>query len=750
MVRNLIHIAICCLVFPIMAIGQQTSLQGKVYDIKTGEALVGVTVTYGKNFGTVTDSEGNFQLNCHIGKIEFTFRLFGYKTQLLTLEIRDQDVNILNIGLEPYLNELEEVVISPDKIEKRVSELSVSMIVIKPFELTKKHIINAEEAINQAQGIEIMDGQASIRGGSGFSYGAGSRVLALIDGMPAIAPDAGNIRWHFLPIENLAQIEIIKGASSVLYGSSALNGVINLRTAPADTVPLILFSVLAGIFDKPANKDWVWWETPRLYSNVSFTYSKRFKDTEFGIGGNFATDNGYRRLNSENPGRVNLKVKHHSAKFPGLSYGVGFMFGYNNKQDFILWENATTGALKQDTSTAIELNALFGTFDPFISYKSKNGSMHELKGRFQVSSNRFPDNKANNSQAISDFFEYQYFNQFFDKLNVIAGISQFWSKITSEFYGNHTGHNVSVYTQMEYSPVKKLKLSGGIRGEANFQDGVFDKIVPVFRTGLNLHLARATYVRASFGQGYRYPSIAEKFAYTTLGAVKIYPNPEIRPEKGWSTEIGLKQGAKLGNWFGQADLAVFYSQNTDMVEYVFGLYPDPYTQLIDFGFRSSNIENSRVYGAETEFVLTRRYGKVNTTIGGGYTFIYPHEFNKVSGASTEEYLKYRRKHDARLMAGILYRKLEIGANAYFKSKTLRIDDVFLAPLTRERLLPGFFEYWGEKNKAVFLADVFVAYRLGKSIKLSFSVKNLGNSEYMSRPGDVQPHRSYSLQVSGRF
>jgi len=69
------------------------------------------------------------------------------------------------------------------------------------------------------------------QGGSGYSYGAGSRVLVLVDDLPLLSPDAGDVKWDYLPVENISQVEIIKGASSVLYGSSALNGIINVRTA---------------------------------------------------------------------------------------------------------------------------------------------------------------------------------------------------------------------------------------------------------------------------------------------------------------------------------------------------------------------------------------------------------------------------------------------------------------------------------------------------------------------------------------
>ena len=61
--------------------------------------------------------------------------------------------------------------------------------------------------MEQVPGVTIIDGQANIRGGSGFSYGAGSRVLLLVDDLPMLAADAGDIKWSFLPVENLEQVE---------------------------------------------------------------------------------------------------------------------------------------------------------------------------------------------------------------------------------------------------------------------------------------------------------------------------------------------------------------------------------------------------------------------------------------------------------------------------------------------------------------------------------------------------------------
>ena len=106
-----------------------------------------------------------------------------------------------------------------------------------------------EDAIDFIPGVSIIDGQANIRGGSGWSYGAGSRVQLLVDDLPQLTADANDVKWNFLPVENLEQIEVIKGASSVLFGSSALNGVINIRTAyPRDT-PIAKINFFAGFYD---------------------------------------------------------------------------------------------------------------------------------------------------------------------------------------------------------------------------------------------------------------------------------------------------------------------------------------------------------------------------------------------------------------------------------------------------------------------------------------------------------------------
>jgi len=741
-------ILIFCVYAPINA--NNCIIKGTVYDASTRESLPGVNIIYGTDQGTTTDNEGKFILSLPPGRTLVTFRYVGYNTVIKTFNLTENDTVNIDILLIPVINEINEVVITAGRSEQRIADLTVSMDIIKPYILNQNHSVNAEEILNKTTGIEILDGQASVRGGSGYSYGAGSRVLALINGLPVLSTDAGNIKWGTLPMENIARIEVIKGASSVLYGSSALNGVINFITAEPGPEPLTRISVMAGIYDKPSNKNWVWWDTPRITQSVSFSHSGKYNNTKIGVGTRVSNDNGYRRLNDETFGRINLNVRHNSEKYKSLSYGAALNATYTAKNDFLLWEDAEAGALKQNESTAMEFRGTSIAIDPFVSINKNDRFRHDLKMRLLSNINKLPDNSNNNSDSHSIYSEYQFSFDSSERFKLISGLCQQYSIINSNFYGDHDGLNIAGYTQAEFRPLERLNVVGGVRLEQNILDSQADNLVPIFRFGLNLRIRESTFLRASYGQGYRYPSIAEKHAYTTVGSIKIIPNPEIRSESGWSSEIGIKHGISTATMSGQADISVFYSQNSDMIEYVFGWYEDPVTEVYSYGFRPVNIENSRVYGAEFEFMLNRSFGSFNTTVRAGYTFMYPVEFNGVTGKNTGTYLKFRRKHAAEFSVSTIYNRFETGLNFYIKSRILAIDDVFLNPLTREDILPGFYDYWTEKNTGHFVIDIHARYRFNSTYDLSFSVKNLTNTEYMGRPGDIMPQRYYSLQFGARF
>jgi len=732
-------------------LAQGASVSGIVRDANTQEPLPGASIIAGRSSGTTTALDGSYTFSLNPGKHSIKFQYVGYKTIIREITLDHGQLLVLNIDLETVARQIDQVVVSAGRVEQKVAESTVSMSVIMPSRFASAHITGAQELITKSPGIEVLDGQASIRSGSGFSYGAGSRVLTLIDGLPVLAADAGNIRWGFLPLENISQIEIIKGASSVLYGSSALNGVINFRTARATSEGRNTFYAETGFYDNPPNPNWKWWgNSIRSFGSITFSHLKKYGDNDFGIS-LFARNNpGYRRLNDDLLSRLSVSFRRQPSKNPSMEYGANILVGYNDKRDFLLWENATEGALRQDEATAINLKSTFMAIDPFWGFRKTGRYSHDVRSRFQLTDNSFPDSPAQQSLALSFLTDYQAWYKLNERWNLNAGVFQYLAAVNSRFHGNHTLLNLATYLQMDYSLGQKVKMVSGFRIEHNSMNGGTNDLVPLFRAGVNYMALSHTFLRASWGQGYRYPSIAERHAATTLGAVRIFPNIELQPESGWNAEVGLKQGVSFIEWDGMVDVAVFYMQNKDMIEYLFGSYPDRVTGFSQPGFRADNTEHSRVYGAEVEFILIRNASRFNHTLSGGYLYTYPVEFNSFTGLNTDIYLKYRRKHSAKLSLNTRYRNFESGIDIYLRSKILNIDDVFLNPDTREEIMPGFFDYWQENNTGYFLADANLAWHINTRYKLSLAVKNIANTEYMGRPGDIRPHRNFSLRLSALF
>ena len=162
---------------------------------------------------------------------------------------------------------MDEMVVSAGRYEQKLSDITVSMHVLKSDDITKQNAKDLSSVINTLPGVDVIDKQPSIRSGSGWTYGVGSRSMILVDGMSVLTPGNGEINWNTIPMENIEQVEIMKGASSVLYGSSALNGLINVRTARPHLEPQTRVSIYAGVYDDPSNSNSSWWSKDYWNSN---------------------------------------------------------------------------------------------------------------------------------------------------------------------------------------------------------------------------------------------------------------------------------------------------------------------------------------------------------------------------------------------------------------------------------------------------------------------------------------------------
>ena len=740
---------------------QNATIKGKITDATTKEALFGVNIVLDKKTGTASDVEGNYIINVIPGKYTLNYYFIGYKSESRDIEIKPAETFTLDISLEIKTELINEIVVSAGKFEQKLSEVTVSMAVIPPPWIENTNTTSMETIINQIPGVDVLDGQPSIRGGSGYCYGAGSRVLLLVDDLPILTADAGDAKWDFLPVENIAQVEVLKGASSALFGSSALNGVINVRTAFPKDKPQTKIITFGGMYMKPERKELIWkGDTLQLFYGASLFHSRKIGNLDLVIGGNVFNDDGYRENEYETRYRYNMNLRYRAKKIEGLSYGVNTNMMTNDKIDFFLWEDADSGAYRQDTAAVTKFQSRRMNIDPYITYYNKKGNRHSLKTRYFSTSNVYKKSPDKDNEADSFYGEYQYQKNIKDDLNWTVGVAGTYAEITAKLYGNHNSSSSAFFTQLDEKISDKLSLSLGVRWERYSLDSIRGEANQVFRTGINYQLAEYTFLRASCGQGYRFPTIAEKYAATSVSSLNIFPNPELEPETGWSMEIGIKQGVKISNWNGYIDIAGFWTEYHNMMEYIAGIYnPDSVTITWEnveqyAGFKSLNVGNAKITGIDIIFTGEGKLFGIPATLLAGYTYTNPINMNIDVTDSTystkDNILKYRYYHSAKADIELKYKKISTGFSFIYKSFMINIDKTFEEAVVKGSdiyMLPGLKEYREENNKGYIVFDHRISYQLTEKSKLALITKNIFNKEYMGRPGDIGAQRNMALQYS---
>jgi outer membrane receptor protein involved in Fe transport len=826
-------------VFIISYLNAQSGLSGKITDEKN-QSLFGVNITIkgvenDVSTGTTSDFEGNYTIELAVGTYEINYQYVGYKKQTKRIDINEGEMLNIDIVLVENAEIIEEIVVSASKYEQKLSDVTVSMQVIKPQMIENTNTNNMESAINKIPGVDINDGQPSIRGGSGWSYGAGSRVLVLVDELPIIAADAGNVKWDYLPVENISQVEVIKGASSVLYGSSAMNGVINIRTAyPTEKAKTkIIYNV--GFYNQPKNpvkylngKTWdtnlytdnnfyqegntptsvllrddlFYWISKPMFGGVNFMHMQQFGNFDFVIAGNQFVDEGYRTNNFDKRTRINTNLRFRSKRVEGLAYGINANFMGQAKSDFLLWASEKLKDVDGNDSViirpfvamdgAVNINEGYRiNIDPYAYYYKKNGSRYSIRTRYFFVDNRIPSDTSKNNQSEFYYLEYRYQTDIGEKTKLAAGGVNAYSEIHSNLFGDHFSNNMAGYVQVDNN-FGRLKTSVGMRGEYYIVDTtqtesmidieLGDEIIeipikPVFRAGANYRLFEYTNLRASFGQGYRFPSIAEKYTATAFaGLLNVFPNPNLDSETGWNVEVGGHQGFKIGKgWQGFGDIATFYSRYNNMMEFGFGLFDtetflplaDSIQPTIDnMGFQSQNIGDVRVIGTDISVSARGKLTKnIDLTLFAGYTYmdainLYKDEAEKLVVYETKnretDYLKYRYKHSLKGNIIVDYKVIYAGISMIYHSPVLALDNIFVSSdqdfqAFNNLVLPGFTDYYAyHKYRPMLTYDTHFGWNMNESIMISIVIRNLFNREYIERPGNMLPPRSLSFQFKAEF
>ena len=212
-------------------IGQNISITGKVVDSQTGNPLQGAIIFISHNYLTYTNSEGHYIIK-NILPENYSIKVssLGYKSIMTIFEINSDSI-VKDFFLEPAPIELDEVMVSSNRFEKYLRNSPYSELFLGSTQISSKPFQSLPDILKEEPGISILrDGvwgtEVSIRGLSR------ENVVTLIDGNRIATSTDVAARLSMIDMSNIDRIEIIKGASSSIYGSGATGGIINIITKP--------------------------------------------------------------------------------------------------------------------------------------------------------------------------------------------------------------------------------------------------------------------------------------------------------------------------------------------------------------------------------------------------------------------------------------------------------------------------------------------------------------------------------------
>jgi len=755
MYKNVLLVLISCVLYS-LSFAQKATLRGVVTDAKSGQPVFGVNVMLGKGRGVSTGPNGGYEIRLDTGTYNVTVSFLGYETQKFTLQVKGTEQIVKDIVLQEEGRLMKMTVVSSSRYEKNIAEETVSIDVISPTVIKNTNAIDLADAVIRSPGVNVVDGQAQIRAGTGFSYGAGSRVQMLVDDIPMLSPDMQGVYWRFMPIELAENVEVIKGASSVFYGSSALNGIIHLRTGWGRSEPETNFTLFTGVTGNPRDKKARWWNkvSQPFFGGLSFSHRNKFaKDRlDFVAGGNINLERSFLQDNDQNRYRLSFKTRYHSKKKPDLYYGINVNGMYERSGRFFLWQNSREGAYK--ISQGSDDVYYFLTIDPHLDYSDNKGNVHTVRGRY-YRTYRFGTETTPNSISNSVYLDYTYKKVFNSMFTLTAGTNGNYGWMQSNLYpGRRQTIFAAGFTQLEFK-YKRFSINAGGRVEYNQIDTTQFKVVPVFRAGANFRAAKATFLRASWGQGYRVPSVVEKFLEADLSGVELRPNDTLQAERGWNAELGVKQGIKIKEWLGYFDLALFWQENRNMIEY--NLMFDASGPFL----KPLNVSRARIAGFELSLAGSGKIGKFPLRFLGGYTYAYAGDlqnapsqrdlgvylsnmfgnFAKALPFGDTLILKYRNRHTFRGDLEMDLGKFTLGTTVNYTSFFENVDPILAALFDVQNY---YLDRIG-KRKGDLVIDARVAWQLSSRARVSFLVKNLTNLDYANRPGMMNSPRSYTLQ-----
>jgi vitamin B12 transporter len=518
---------------------------------------------------------------------------------------------------------VEQVVVSANRTPAAVGQVGVSFTVLTLDQIRQDQETQVADILARTPGVTLVQNGGPGGAASIFIRGADSdETLVLIDGVKVNDPSDPGTGYDFsnLYAGDIARIEVLRGPQSTLYGSEAMGGVVNVITAAA-TRPLEgdiqaegggygTAYVRGGVGGKADTFDWrlgAWYESTNGVSDF---------DKVFGGTGNdpFHTAGASGRIRYDLTPTLQLDERAYYTwsrnEFDGYDTPSG---NFGNDNEF------------GRTQQVVDYTGLnFQMFDGRL--KNRVAFEYNLLDRVDEDSDQPGTKFTFIDKGVSTTVEYEGVYAIAPGYQAVFGAQDEYSTISADSpldppTVDADDNIASGYAELTGEVLPGLTLTGGGRYDANSTFGGHATGQASVAWRLN---DGNTILRASFGQGFKAPSLYELYS--------PYGNTALRPEEANGWDAGIEQHFVDGRVIVQATW--FGRQTSDLIEFIdcYGL-----AACNNFGGYYTNIDRAFSEGAEVtaSWQVTRRL-----QVSGNYTHDY--DVDKTQGSTTYDLQLPRR------------------------------------------------------------------------------------------------------------
>lgn len=566
----------------------------RVTDARTGKAVAFAHIVFESNSsglrtGLMTDMHGEVP-NITNDKSTIWVTYIGYhmyKDSLLPGEAK-------GIRLEPEIYNMDEVVITGQYTPRRVDKSIYPVRVITARDIDKKGSNNLNELLTSELNIRTRHdgalGSKILLQGLG-----GEHIKFLIDGVPVVGRMDGNIDLGQLNLHNVQHIEVIEGPMSVVYGSNALAGVINIitndnkHTKYTTNANAYYESVGSYNFSADASVRKGRWSGSVAgarnffegFSLVENTRSKRWKPKR-----QYNADIGLNYSHDEN------RIRFNTSYFNELLLDRGNLLPpyYETAFDNYFYTNRLSSKL--DASTKLFTNRHLNVLASYSYYdRVKNAYIKDLT-TLQETLRSNPDDQDTSS-----------FNQYMLRLSFSKSDDKQWFNYQMGFDLSHEdgfGKRIldgkqaigdyAAFVSLKLTPLAALTLQPGIRYSYNTKYNA----PLVYSINLKYNFSDAMRIRASYAKGFRAPSLKELYLEFVDINHNIRGNTDLKAENSHNVRLSLHYHQEKLTYDWGMELGMFYNNIYNNIHLAtMGTENDLYTYL--------NLDNMITQGFQLNF-----------------------------------------------------------------------------------------------------------------------------------------------------